>query len=487
MSKIFRFLTEDDHKLLLESAQKLTYQKDDLIVEEGSRHQAIYIIEQGIVRVERAHMGNGVAFARMGKGKVFGEMAFLENTGASANIVAEDHLEVMVIEAPELYSLLTSVPGLSARFYQSIAITLSQRLRETTSMIPPLMVEEVPQVNRFHATRTGYLPPQEDIPLDIIHQVDIFKSSLAKIDGELKEARLNSEEAQEQVNEYSNLLVDALNRNIISEPEREKAIGAYVFRETFSLFMMSSILDRSFAKPRGYAGDYFTLELIYRNHPVGDGRLGPLIDKWALNLPAAQAVQNRREFLTSAIKDIYSNWNKEWAMPVTSLASGPARELFDLFGEPSPPYLHMTCIDIDSEALSFTSETAFDIDISKHMNFCQDNLIHLAKGRGKTVLMPQQIIYSVGLIDYLGDDEVVDLLNWIFDNLLPGGQTIIGNFDVSNPNKLFMDHILEWELIHRSSSDLKRLFEKSNFQNSQVTVHSEDAGVNLFAFCSREA
>ncbi|WP_187776409.1 hypothetical protein [Antrihabitans cavernicola] len=46
------------------------------------------------------------------------------------------------------------------------------------------------------------------------------------------------------------------------------------------------------------------------------------------------------------------------------------------------------------------------------------------------------------MIDYLDDNLVVVLLDWIHDHLADGGTAMVGNFDVGNPDRAFMDHIL---------------------------------------------
>jgi hypothetical protein len=91
----------------------------------------------------------------------------------------------------------------------------------------------------------------------------------------------------------------------------------------------------------------------------------------------------------------------------------------------------------------------------------------------------------VGLTDYLQDAFVVDLINWSYDHLSPGGTLIIGNVVPSNPDKAYMDHILEWELIHRTPEELCALFARSKFGPAPVTLREEPAGVDLFAFCRK--
>ena len=81
---------------------------------------------------------------------------------------------------------------------------------------------------------------------------------------------------------------------------------------------------------------------------------------------------------------------------------------------------------------------------------------------------------------------MVDLINWAYHQLLPGGTVVIGNVVPSNPTRAFMEHVLEWVLIHRSEDQLRSLFNKSRFGETPVTFELEPAGVDLFAFCRKE-
>jgi extracellular factor (EF) 3-hydroxypalmitic acid methyl ester biosynthesis protein len=111
--------------------------------------------------------------------------------------------------------------------------------------------------------------------------------------------------------------------------------------------------------------------------------------------------------------------------------------------------------------------------------------VRLTQGRGHTAIGPQALIYSVGLTDYLQAPFVLNLINWGYDNLLPGGTLIIGNVVPSNPTRAFMDHILEWVLIHRTEEELRDLFARSHFGSTPVTFRTEPSGVDLFAFCRK--
>lgn len=478
MSVGFDYLTNDDERLLLERSTRMSFHAGESILEEGSRRQAIFVIRSGIVGVEVAHLGRGVAIRQLGPGEVFGEMSFLESAAASASVFAREDVELDIVEGTYVHSLLASVPGLAARFYQSLATMLAKRLRENTAMLPPLLVEDVSQVKRFHGIRTGHA--QNDLPPKLVDAVEDFKSEMMGADRLVKEGKAEESEIQGRVSAACTMIMDKLRDQISLDRHLEKGIGTYVFRETFSFFMLSRLLDRAYMKPRGYAGDFFTIEMIYNDEAAGDGRLGRYIDRWALDLAACRAVKNRRGVLTRALREVLQA-TAGGPTHVTSLASGPSRELFDLFVDGAPPDLRATCIDIDNQALTYAAGIAEVMSVTDHFSFAQDNVVRLAHGRGKTVLHPQHMIYSIGLTDYLRDDFVVKLLDWIYERLMPGGKVVIGNFDMSNPNKAFMDHVVEWELIHRTADDMRTLFARSRFQQTPVEVRPEDAGVNLFA------
>ena len=139
MNRSFSLLTGDDQRLMLEKADHLVYQPGDTILTEGESRQALFIVERGFVRVEREHMGYRVPFARLGEGEVFGEMSFLESLGASASVAADGPVEVLLVEGIALNALLASVPGFATRFYQSLAVALSARLRSTSFTVCPPM------------------------------------------------------------------------------------------------------------------------------------------------------------------------------------------------------------------------------------------------------------------------------------------------------------------------------------------------------------
>ena len=90
------------------------------------------------------------------------------------------------------------------------------------------------------------------------------------------------------------------------------------------------------------------------------------------------------------------------------------------------------------------------------------------------------------LIDYLEDQLVVSLLDWAHKTLLPGGKVALGNFAVGNPDRVFLDHIMEWVLNHRTPDQLKELFARSAFKSAPVEVIRDETGVQLLAVAQKD-
>ena len=239
-------------------------------------------------------------------------------------------------------------------------------------------------------------------------------------------------------------------------------LGARLQREILPFVLLTETIERFYSKPRGYAGDFQTIEMIYRNRPAGTGRIGPLLDRCFLNSPIATAIRNRRVLLAKEIMKTVQA--KDGAAHVTCLACGPAQEVFDVFQQlDDRRRLQASLIDIDLQALAYVADRRDNAGLQNRINLINANLVYLALGRQKLELKDQDLIYSIGLIDYFNDKFVVKLLNWIHGRLRPGGTVILGNFHPNNYCKEVMDYVLEWRLIHRSEEDMNRLFTCSAF------------------------
>lgn len=121
-----QYLSHNDWMLLLDRAQPVTFKKGDVLVQQASQSKMLYVIASGKVKVSIS----GKVLAQIGPGEICGEMAFLEDSRSSATATAEEEVQAFSIEWKTLIELFELFPHLASRFYRSLAVNLSRRLRE---------------------------------------------------------------------------------------------------------------------------------------------------------------------------------------------------------------------------------------------------------------------------------------------------------------------------------------------------------------------
>jgi CRP-like cAMP-binding protein len=121
-----QYLSHNDWTLLVDHAKQVTFKKGDVLIQQGSQSKMLYVIAAGKVNVSIS----GMAFAQIGPGEICGEMAFLEDSRPSATATSEEEVQAFGIEWKNLIELFELFPHLGSRFYRSLAVNLSRRLRE---------------------------------------------------------------------------------------------------------------------------------------------------------------------------------------------------------------------------------------------------------------------------------------------------------------------------------------------------------------------
>jgi extracellular factor (EF) 3-hydroxypalmitic acid methyl ester biosynthesis protein len=129
------YLSASDWNLVASKSKKLAFDKEQILIREGSAAKTVFLIRSGKVRVERNNGGGRAVLVTLGPGAIFGEMAFIEDALTSASVIADGKVEVDAIEVADLKEMFEAFPHFGARFYRSVAVTLSQRLRETSGLL----------------------------------------------------------------------------------------------------------------------------------------------------------------------------------------------------------------------------------------------------------------------------------------------------------------------------------------------------------------
>lgn len=471
-------LEEGDVEWLLSNGSEQQVISNYLLTVAGKVPSSLFIVLEGLVGVRVDALGTD-HLRTLGPGQLVGEMSFLENKPASATVAAIENSLLLAISRSTLESKIASDPEFASRLYRALARMLSERLRGTMAALSQRMGDQA-SVTQAVGSRWSVIDTA----------LGEFKRALAEAD---QAAIRNDDEVPAEVvrefGERFDKFCVWLNRELgdLSPDGQDvrQELGARVQREVLPYLLLTENAERWYSKPRGYAGDFLSIEWIYNDVAKGSGRLGPLLDRCFLDAHAAKAVRNRRGLLREEIARTLAEKKGEPAR-VLSMACGPARELFDTFEAlADPAHLVATCVDIDLQALAFVGDLRDRKKLKKQMQVLNANLVYLATGRAQLDIPHQDLAYSIGLIDYFNDSFVIQLLNFVFDRLRPGGRVILGNFHPDNPTKALMDYVLDWKLIHRSEADMNRLFAASKFGRPCDQIRYEEQRINLFAIGSR--
>ncbi|NEZ58390.1 Crp/Fnr family transcriptional regulator [Leptolyngbyaceae cyanobacterium CCMR0082] len=114
---------------LLSASTELTYPAGRTVLMEDSWGNAIYLIVAGWIKVRHDTGGDYVTLAVLGKGDFFGEMAILDESPRSTDVVALSPVKLLSIPAQHFIDTLFQDHHLHHRMLQMMV----QRLRHTNS------------------------------------------------------------------------------------------------------------------------------------------------------------------------------------------------------------------------------------------------------------------------------------------------------------------------------------------------------------------
>ena len=311
--------------------------------------------------------------------------------------------------------------------------------------------------------------------------IQIIRKSIFESEGRKFMAFLD-----EKLEELENTVKD------FSSDEHERH-GFYFRKQVWNLITCSPFMKRTNIKPRGYAGDFEMMRMIYENDFEGDSTFGMIMHKHPVEHPAAQAVRTRRKLIASSFRDIEdsANWKSEKNLSLLSVACGPAYELQDILQNSSNCQLYnFSLLDQDEEALDAARSTVSSMErkLSQKLNVTYLN------ESVRTMLTSKQIankwgkfhfIYSMGLFDYLTPPAARVVLKKLYQLLQPGGEMIIGNFHISNPSRHYMEYWLDWVLYYRTEADLLSLLQSE--KNAKCSTFFENTGSQMFLHVKKES
>jgi signal transduction histidine kinase len=128
---LFADLSEEDLEQLYQMAKTVSIPAGELVFEEGSPGNALYVVLDGELEISKRQGGQDVVLAVRGTGEFIGEMALLEQAPRSASVRTLRESSLLVISQVAFETLLSCSPSAHLRILR----TITSRLRSTESML----------------------------------------------------------------------------------------------------------------------------------------------------------------------------------------------------------------------------------------------------------------------------------------------------------------------------------------------------------------
>jgi CRP/FNR family transcriptional regulator, cyclic AMP receptor protein len=138
-TRFLPFLDSAEESALLAAAPTKTVDRGQLVLDQNVQLKAIFLIQEGAVRVERREGDQTVPLAVLEAGEFFGEMSFVDGEPTSARVIADARTQLRVIDEATVNGLIKKDPAFAGRLYRSIASILAERLRLTSMHLDTLI------------------------------------------------------------------------------------------------------------------------------------------------------------------------------------------------------------------------------------------------------------------------------------------------------------------------------------------------------------
>lgn len=272
---------------------------------------------------------------------------------------------------------------------------------------------------------------------------------------------------------------------LLAGEERELAEVRHRFQDAIRpWFEQSAFMRHALAKPRGYAGDYEMLIAIYEGQPRSRG-LGGYLDLYFLQTELGRAVPARlrgvKQFLLEEAR------RRGGEISVLDIACGPAREFYEDFVLPEGCRMTVTLVDHDDAALDYVrTHVAPRAPHNLTLEFVKHNALRMmSASSNRRVFGTPDIIYSVGLCDYIPDAIMIRLLKGWRETLAAGGVIYVAFKDCERYNSAPYQWLVDWHFFQRTEADCRRLFAEAGYDMGQMEMVRDDDLGTIMNFISR--
>ncbi len=263
-----------------------------------------------------------------------------------------------------------------------------------------------------------------------------------------------------------------------SDPEALRAKQDEFRRLTDESFAKSFFMHRARLWPQGYPGDYEIIEKAYNNQPLSHG-LGRLLDLYFLNTTLAHGIRYRRARMRELLAE---EMQRRPGARVLNIGCGPCREVVELAPVIRETGAHFTCVDFDPDALVYSADRMLGCGLENHVAFRQYNALRMVSApRNIAEFGRFDVIYTIGLLDYLTDEVLVRMIRSLRETLYPGGTLVAVFKDCERYDTIDYHWLVKWNgFLQRTRHESWDVLEKAGVPQDAVTIQRSQDDVMIF-------
>lgn len=274
---------------------------------------------------------------------------------------------------------------------------------------------------------------------------------------------------------------------VLSIPRRDprfKAMKWHTENVLRPLFMGAPVWSRSWDKPLGYPGDYRIMLYAYDSHEyVPAPTLYDSVVHAYLAHTLGACIRGRMNLTMNHIRDRLREVPASADEPceMLNLGCGAARELPLLFGETDEfvgKHVNIHLVEQDPHALQHAIELALPAaaPYQGRVNVQGLNVSFkdvLRAGALAEAYGPQDVIYSLGLIDYFPLSTGKRMARDLYERLKPGGVLTWCNVATCRETCYWpLEFLTDWTLYYRNEEEMREMFD---LPGAEITLEMEDS------------
>lgn len=321
----------------------------------------------------------------------------------------------------------------------------------------------------------GVQAEYRQVAADVLHLLRHYKSVLRRLAGngnggaaadEARMARALSLCEDRLVPEWRRLwhLANEVVAPIMKDAEALKAAKRFTELVLTPEFMDGPIWRRSFDKPLGYPGDFEVMNYVYSWRREGATSYAKLLHR--LGLEVAECIATRMVVMQQNIAKAVAAKPGSEPVRIASIGCGPGQEVVNYLQiKALPRPVEFTLIDQEHDALACAYQQIYPETLRlgrvASVHCLQISFVQFMKANGfLPELTPQDLIYAVGLVDYLATRRAHGLVVRLYEQLGPGGLLIVGNMrDTPTSNLWPMEFVCDWSVNYRNEREMRSLAE----------------------------